>query len=125
MKPIKSYKQKLGKAGEDFAVEFLQKKGFLILERNFRYGHKEIDVIGQKGNTVVFVEVKAGRSKNFGEPAERVDQRKQKQITEVALSYIQKNNLTENDFRFDVITVKPGGKKPVLEHLENAFFVPE
>ena len=125
MKSTQNYKQQIGKFGEDLAVEFLQKKGFLILERNFRFGKKEIDIIAQKEETIVFVEVKVGRSKNFGEPAERVTTKKQKQITEVALSYIQKNNLEGNDFRFDVITIKSGKKEPILEHFENAFLVPE
>lgn len=121
----KNYKQRIGTQGEDLACDFLQKKGYAILERNFRFGKKEIDIIAQKDNTIIFVEVKAGYSKNFGEPQERVTKRKQKQIIDVALSYIQKNDLKETDFRFDVITIKKNKKETSLEHFESAFLVPD
>lgn len=117
------YKQKLGKSGEDLAVSFLKKNGFEILERNYRFGHKEIDIIGKDKNTIVFIEVKTGRSKNFGSPQERVNLKKQKSLIEVAQDYIQKNNLPNFDFRFDVVAIEfeKGNRK--IEHIKNAFMV--
>ena len=123
------YRQKLGKNGEDLAVSFLKKNGFEILERNYRFGHKEIDIIGRDSNTVVFVEVKAGRSKTFGSPEERVNLKKQRSMIEVAQDYIQKNNLRDFDFRFDVVAIEfeRGGRSQdasaKIEHIKNAFMV--
>jgi len=118
---IKRYKQRLGKSGEDLAVSFLKKKGFEILERNYRFGHKEIDIIGKDKSTIVFIEVKAGRSKDFGSPQERVNLKKQKSMIEVAQDYIQKRNFRDVDFRFDVVAVsfEQGDRK--IEHIKNAF----
>ena len=120
---IKKYKQKLGKSGEDLAVSFLEKNGFEILERNYRYGHKEIDIIGKDKNTIVFVEVKTGRSKNFGSPQEWVTLRKQRSMIEVAQNYIQKNDLRDFDFRFDVVAINFEKGNAKIEHIENAFMV--
>jgi putative endonuclease len=101
----------------------LKKEGFEILERNYRFGHKEIDIIGKDKNTIVFIEVKAGRSKNFGAPQERVNLRKQKSMIEVAQDYIQKNSLRDFDFRFDVVAINFEGKNRKIEHIKNAFMV--
>lgn len=119
----KRYKQRLGKSGEDLAVSFLVKNGFEIMERNYRYGHKEIDIIGKDRNTIVFIEVKAGRSKSFGAPEERVNLRKQKNMIEVAQDYIQKNNFTDVDFRFDVVSINFERGNGKIEHIKNAFMV--
>lgn len=105
------------------AVSFLKKKGIDILERNYRFGHKEIDIIGKDKNTIVFIEVKTGRSKNFGSPEERVNLRKQKSMIEVAQDYIQKNNLRDFDFRFDVVAINFEGETRKIEHIKNAFMV--
>ena len=120
---IKKYKQRLGKTGEDLAADFLKKKNFEILERNYRYGHKEIDIIGKDKNTVVFIEVKTGRSKDFGAPLEWVNLRKQKRMIEVAQDYIQKNDFTDFDFRFDVVAITIEKGKREIEHIENAFIL--
>ena len=120
---MKRYKQRLGKSGEDLAVSFLKKNGFDILERNYRFGHKEIDIIGKDRNTVVFIEVKAGRSRNFGSPEERVNLRKQKSMIEVAQDYIQKNNFRDCDFRFDVVAIEFERRDKKIEHIKNAFMV--
>ncbi len=115
------YRQKLGKKGEDKAEEYLKRKGFLILERNYHYGHKEIDLIGRDGNTIVFVEVKTGRSKKFGTPEERVSIRKQKNLIMAALDYIQKSNVTGCDFRFDVLAISYEKGEEVINHIQSAF----
>jgi putative endonuclease len=120
---IQRYKQQLGKSGEDLAVSFLKENGFEILERNYRYGHKEIDIIGKDKNTIAFVEVKTGRSKNFGAPQGWVTLRKQKSMIEVALDFIQKNDFRDFDFRFDVVAISLERGNAKIEHIENAFMV--
>ena len=117
------YKQRLGKIGEDLAVSFLKRNGFEILERNYRFGHKEIDIIGKDKNTIVFIEVKTGRSKTFGSPQEWVNLRKQKSIIEVAQDYIQKNDFTDFDFRLDVVAINLERGIKRIEHIKNAFMV--
>jgi len=120
---MKKYKQKLGKKGEALAEEYLKRKGFLILKRNYRYGHKEIDLIGKDGNTIVFIEVKAARSKSFGAPQQWVNLKKQKNLIEVASDFIQKNNITDCDFRFDVLAISYQQGEEVIDHIKNAFMV--
>jgi putative endonuclease len=120
---MEKYKQKFGKQGEALAEEYLKRKGFVILERNYRYGHKEIDLIGKDGNTVVFIEVKAGRSRSFGAPEERVTLKKQKSMIEVALDFIQKKNITDCDFRFDVLAIHYKQDGEIVDHIRNAFMV--
>jgi putative endonuclease len=120
---MEKYKQRLGKKGEDKAEEYLRTKGFVILEKNYHYGHKEIDLIGKDGNTVVFVEVKTGRSKKFGTPEEWVNRKKQKNIIEAALDFIQKRSVTGCDFRFDVLAISYDKEKEGINHIKNAFMV--
>jgi len=118
----KMYRKNLGKKGEEVSVDFLKQEGYRILKRNYRFGHKEIDIVAQDKNTIVFVEVKTGRSKKFGEPFERVDSTKQRKLIEVAKDFIQKNEIQDCDFRFDVISVDLKGDKKI-EHIKNAFTV--
>jgi len=114
------YKKNLGKKGEEISVDFLREKGYKILKRNYRFGHKEIDIVARDKNTVVFVEVKTGRSKRFGEPFEKVGTFKQRKLIEAAKDFIQKSEIKDCDFRFDVISVDLTGDRKI-EHIENAF----
>jgi putative endonuclease len=106
-----------GRHFENLAAEFYEQKGFRVLERNWRAGHKEIDLIVRKDNQVVFVEVKASFSEEYGHPAAWVDERKVRNLTEAARAYIQKAEITGCDLRFDVITFLNGQ----LEHYPDAF----
>ena len=116
----KMYKKNLGEKGEEISIDFLRGKGYKILKRNYRFGHKEIDVVAKDKNTIVFVEVKTGRSKKFGEPFEKVDLNKQKKLIQVAKAFIQENEIEDCDFRFDVISVNLKGDKKI-DHIRNAF----
>jgi len=120
---MKKYKQEFGKRGEAIAEEYLRRKGFQILKKNYRYGHKEIDLIAKEGNTIVFVEVKAGRSKSFGAPHERVDLRKQRNLIDAANDFIQREKTTDCDFRFDVLAITYQKGKEDIDHIRNAFMV--
>jgi putative endonuclease len=120
---MSDYKQRFGRKSEELAEEYLKRKGFEILKRNYRYGHKEIDLIGKQGSTIVFIEVKAGRSKSFGAPQERVTHKKQKNLIEAAGDFIQKSDTKGCDFRFDVLVINYEKGKPKVDHIENAFMV--
>jgi len=108
---------KTGKKFENLAAKYFEQEGFKILERNWRTGHKEIDLIIQKDNLLVFVEVKSTYSKKFGHPSERIDQKKISNITDCAQEYLLAKKIKNLDIRFDVITFANGQ----LEHYPQAF----
>jgi putative endonuclease len=110
-----------GTVGEDAAVEYLSKKGYRILERNFRFERGEIDIIAEDRDVLVFAEVKARRSKAFGEPHEAVTGQKQRQIRKVAEGYLFMHEINDRECRFDIIAVHYKGSTITIEHFENAF----
>lgn len=117
----KNYKPHLsaesGRTAENQAATYLLNGGYNILNRNFRAGPGEIDIIAEKDDFIVFVEVKAN-TKNEGIPAlERVTKGKIRRITETADIFMQKFPVKEKHIRFDIITVTNDD----IVHLENAF----
>jgi len=96
-----------GKAGENIAVSFLEKQGFEIIEKNWRFSRMgEIDIIAKDNNTLVFIEVKARSSNLFGNPLESVDEKKFNKIRKLAEIYLIKNpNIDFKDIRFDLIGI--------------------
>jgi len=117
--PPKDRRLETGHEYERLAARFYVDKGFEVLERNWRAGRKEIDLIVRKKNLVVFVEVKSSASKKFGHPAERVDRRKRENLTSCARQYIIARDLSGVDMRFDVVTFTDGQ----IEHYPDAFEV--
>jgi putative endonuclease len=107
-RPNRTDHVQIGIEHEQLAEEFYRQEGFQILERNWRAGRKEIDLIARSDNLVVFVEVKSSGSLKYGHPSERVDKRKQRNITEVAQQYMIDKNLAGVDIRFDVVTFTTG-----------------
>ena len=114
-------RKSLGLAGENIACSYLQQKGYLILERNFRCRQGEIDIIASIGKEIVFVEVKTRRNTNFGEPYLAVDCRKQGKIQKTALYYMTKFHDEEIAYRFDVISIVYTGDHISVEHVISAF----
>lgn len=108
---------KTGRKYEQLAADFFINQNFQILATNYRTGKKEIDLIVQKDDLVIFVEVKASSSDKFGHPSERIDKKKIAHLTEAAHQFVIGNNLQKVDLRFDVITFLNGK----LEHYPNAF----
>lgn len=106
-----------GQKFEKLAVQFYLDDGYKLLEQNWRAGHKEIDLIVQKDNLIIFVEVKSTYSNKFGHPIERIDKRKIQNLTACAQQYIIAKELRDVDLRFDVVTFTHGQ----LEHFPNAF----
>ena len=114
----------LGKIGEDLAVEYLQDKGYQILERNWRSGHKEIDIIALSDDGVlIIVEVKTRKSDDFGEPDIAVGITKQRMLIWAADAYVRYKNL-DVDVRFDIISIVISDAEPEIEHIEDAFISP-
>ena len=109
----------VGKSGERLAEEYLRKKGYRFVERNYTTEIGEIDLILTDGNCLVFVEVKARASEELGRPAEAVDHRKQRKISRVAGEYIKRNMYFGAAVRFDVVEVFTSDGH--IEHIENAF----
>lgn len=112
----------LGAWGEDTAARFLADKGYRILDRNWYAPHGELDLVAQQGETLVFVEVKARRRHDFGSPEEAITPAKQRKLRKTAWAYLQEHDLTEVDFRFDVVAIDqgPSGNVARLEHYVNA-----
>lgn len=110
-----------GTLGEDTAVDYLEKKGYRILQRNFRFERGEIDIVAEDGGVLVFVEVKARRTKTYGEPEDAVTVSKRKQIRKVAEGYLFKNDIDGRECRFDVVAIVIEGDRTIVRHCENAF----
>ena len=111
----------LGKQGELKAQEFLTSLDFKIRERNWRYNKGEIDIIVEKGDLLVFVEVKTRSSLAFGLPQDFVKNNQVKKLIEVANAYVAEVDW-QGDVRFDIIAIHQEGEKNTLEHLEEAFY---
>ena len=114
---------KLGAEGEQIAANYLADKGYAIRERNWRFGKHELDIIAEKDDTLVIVEVKT-RSGAFAEnPEQYIDNRKIKNIVNAAERYIMRYDWN-GDTRFDVIAVVVNGQKVEIDHIEDAFLPP-
>ena len=114
-------KQKIGEKGETIAERHLKKKGYKILERNYRTKLGEIDIIAKDKKTIVFVEVKTRRSWQFGNPKGAVTPAKQRKISMVALQYLKTNDRRNSRARFDVVAITATRDKPQIEIIKNAF----
>ena len=115
----------IAKIGESLALKHLKARGCKILAQNYRARRGEIDLIVQDGEFTVFVEVKTRRSLRFGLPQAAVTLQKQRQISKVALAYLQARNLLDAPCRFDVIAIhlSPQLELLRLEQIESAFQV--
>jgi len=128
---MKQFNYLKGRVGEEAAEEFLRKKGYQILERNFRTKFGEIDIIAKQhlrgersshlGGVLIFVEVKTKSGEEFGEPWEMVDERKVGQVRRMAELYLMKKRLGEAACRIDVVGVwlDIEGEVEKIEHWEN------
>lgn len=110
----------VGRRGEDIAASFLQEKGYTILERNWKRGDLEIDIIAKEGNTIVFVEVKTRSSNLFGNPEDSVDELRKKRLTAASNMYLNYKKL-DNPYRYDIIAIILNSAKTEINHIEEAF----
>ena len=114
-------RKRLGTLGEDLACDYLQGQGHVILDRNWRVSHLEIDIISQDPEGLHFVEVKSRTAPVQAAPEENVTFRKQKRLASAALSYLHARGFGELDVFFDIISVVFDGDKTTLEYYKQAF----
>ncbi|MFY9178097.1 MAG: YraN family protein [Caldicoprobacterales bacterium] len=115
-------RKKLGSWGEQKAREYLESKGFVILEINYRCKLGEADIIAMDGDSLVFIEVKTRTSTTYGFPAESISSRKQKKYIQMASIYSKEKGIRGVSFRFDVVEIQvKGQEKWDINHIPNAF----
>lgn len=115
-----AHNQQFGKLGEDIAVKYLERKGYKVLSRNYRFGKVELDIICAYQNEVIFIEVKTRTSDAMAYPERAVGKTKQRNIRLAAENYVEENQITL-PARFDIIAVVKGDKFEI-EHIEDAFY---
>src|SRR4051812_25352061 len=114
-------RQRLGKNAEDLAATELERRGDAIFSRRYRTPHGEIDSIARDADTVVFVEVKAKETSEFGTAAAAVTLRKQRRVVSMAVDYLARNRLAGHPCRFDVVAIDGTGDGAVLTVYRGAF----
>ena len=111
----------IGRQGERLAVEFLNRLGYKIIEKNLKTKFGEIDIVCLEKAVIVFVEVKARTTSRYGDPYEAVDRNKQKRLSRAALGYLSRKRWEERIARFDVISILWKGPQPEINHIKDAF----
>lgn len=114
-------RQQYGAQSESLAARLLKRRGYTILETNYRTPLGEIDIIARDRDTIVFVEVKARRSLGFGGPKWAVTPKKQRKISMVALYYLKTTRQSQAKARFDVVAIRSLTEPPQVEIIRNAF----
>jgi len=111
-----------GRKGETLAADFLKRRGFRILQRNWSGRFGEIDLIAREKEALVFVEVKTRASDLWGGPEEAVTTAKQRRLIKTAREFAHRHRLEDTPMRFDVIAIETdSGDKPVVRHYPDAF----
>ncbi|WP_457623004.1 YraN family protein [Persephonella sp.] len=114
---MEKYKQ--GKVFEDMAVDHLKNSGYKILERNFQTRYGEIDIIAEKDNQIIIIEVRGKKNTYFGKPEETISRSKIRRILKTTQIYIKSKNLHNRQIRFDIISIVDNN----IFHIKNAFDV--
>ncbi|GIG62847.1 UPF0102 protein [Longispora fulva] len=115
-------KDAVGRYGERVAARFLVDAGMAVLDRNWRCGEGEIDIIARDGDALVICEVKTRRGDSHGSPAEAVTAAKVAQVRRLAKYWLAHSGLSTVEVRFDVVCVRPRRSGPAtVEHLRGAF----
>jgi putative endonuclease len=109
-----------GRAAEDAAADLLRSAGWTILDRNWRFHRREVDLIARRGSTVAFVEVRARRTARFGHPLETIGWRKRLDLEAAAMAWLARHGRPRDVYRFDAVVVVAG--RPA-EHVEDAWRV--
>jgi putative endonuclease len=110
-----------GAWGEELALRYLTRRGYVLIERNYRTRYGELDLILRHRNTIVFAEVKLRRGTGFGDPLEAVTPRKQAAIRLLAQQYLSEKEPEFDALRFDVVGILVGSGAPRVLHVEDAF----
>lgn len=114
--------RKIGDEGETIAVNYLESKGWSIIDRNYFFEKNEVDIVATDGHFIVFIEVKLRSGTYFGRPEEFVTPEKELNIKKAAEAWVYERKMETALIRFDIIAiVKQKGKKPEISHFEDAF----
>lgn len=118
-------RRRFGQEGEAAAEAFLIRRGYRIIARNLRSSVGELDLVAEDGPTLVFVEVKARRTGQFGGALYAVHERKQRKLIRLAAQFLARHHWSRRSCRFDVVLLQESGPGPArIEHICNAFEVP-
>ena len=114
----------LGKWGKDLATAYLEEKGYEIIERDWKSGRRDIDIIAKdETGTIVFVEVKTRRNRTFGEPEEAIDYRKMQSL-QLAINHYIKFRRINRQVRFDIISIVGTiGSEPEINHIKDVTLI--
>ncbi len=110
----------IGKEGEELAARYLEDKQYTILERNWRYRHREIDIIASRDDKIIIVEVKVRKQIGGERLEEHINRRKQRYLISAANAFMLKRKL-DRGVRFDIILLTGGSGDFTTEHIEDAF----
>ncbi|NER17990.1 YraN family protein [Spongiivirga citrea] len=111
----------LGKKGEEEAIAYLRKKGYDILETNYRFQNAEVDIVARKNNLIIAVEVKTRSTAEFGDPQDAVKKKKINLMVQAMDDYLNKNKI-DLEIQFDIIAIIKNKLGTRIEHLEDAFY---
>ena len=112
---------KIGQNGEEIACDFLLSRGHQILDRNWRSGHLELDIVSEDQEGLHFVEVKARTAPVTSTLTDQVNRIKQKRISAAALQYLNKKHLVGQDVFFDIVSVLFDGQETVVRYFPQAW----
>lgn len=110
-----------GQKGETIACAYLEKLGYTILHKNWRYRRYEIDIIAHEFETLVFVEVKTRKNNTFGEPVDFVDDSKIKNLMTASEAYLYEKEY-QGEIRFDIVSILMDDSEPQIELFRDAFW---
>ena len=120
---MSAIRQEFGELGERIAERWLRHHGWRVVQRRFRSGHRDIDLVVERDDVVAFVEVKARHGAEFGDPVEAVNWSKQRQLVRSASVWIERHGRPSESYRFDVIGVLVEGERVRIRHVANAFSI--
>ncbi len=116
-----AHHNQLGQKGEQLAIDFLIKKGYTILERNYRFDKAEVDIMALFKDILAVVEVKTRSTADFGNPQDFVKPKQIKNLVKAVDEYVNANHL-DVEVRFDIIAIVGTDKSFDIVHLEDAFY---
>lgn len=115
----------LGRWGEDRAARFLERRGWAIVARNYRFGRREVDLVARRGDVVAFVEVKTRAGDGYGAPQEAITALKRREVEAVAAQFVDRHRLQGLSVRFDAVAIvvrrRVGRPEVAIEHVEDAW----
>jgi putative endonuclease len=112
----------LGDRGEQLAAQHLERAGWTVLHRNYRLGHREVDLVARRGEVVAFVEVKTRAGLGYGHPLEAITAKKRGEVQRVAAAWVERHGTPGDVYRFDAVAVLIlAGRDPQVEHVEDAW----